>query len=378
MKACKENFSKPCFHGIITKTYIKQVKSFKIGDLLIKNPIVQGGMGVGISMSSLAAAVANQGGIGTIATVGLGLVHGTPDKNFKQNNIQGLQTEIRKARQNSDGIIAVNIMCVLTNFSDLVETSLEEGIDIIFSGAGLPLDLPKYLKEGQKTKLVPIVSSARAAEIIFRKWQQNFNYLPDAVVVEGPKAGGHLGFAEKDLENESNSLETLSKEILDVINKYDSSIPLIAGGGIYTGADIYDIFQMGVTAVQMGTRFIATDECDADIKFKQALVDADSDTIHVIKSPVGLPGRSIINNFLHEAEEGKRKPEICKYNCIRSCNPKTTSFCIADALHEAFKGNLKDGFAFSGINGNRVNKIVSVKDLFDELICEYDEAEKNN
>lgn len=357
------------------------MKSFHIGDLKVSVPIIQGGMGVGISMSGLASAVANEGGIGTIATVGLGLIHGTTS-NFKQNNINGLRIEIKKAREKSNGIIAVNIMSVLTNFSDLVEVSIEEGIDIIFSGAGLPLDLPKYLTPGSKTKLVPIVSSGRAAAIICKKWKQNYDYLPDAIVVEGPMAGGHLGFGANELEKESNTLENLVAEILKVIadvkQEYNVEIPLIAGGGIFTGEDIYKFIKLGVSGVQMGTRFIATDECDADIKFKESLVAATEGDIVVIKSPVGLPGRSIQNQFLIESFEGLRRPKSCRYNCIKSCDPKTTSFCIADALHEAFKGNLKDGFAFTGVNGYRVNEITSVKTLIQTLEQEYDIAAQND
>jgi nitronate monooxygenase len=218
------------------------MKSLIIGDLTIPIPIIQGGMGVGISLSGLASAVANMGGIGIISTVGIGLIRNDKATHYRRNNIEAIREEIRKARAMTVGVLGVNIMSVITNFSDMVKTSIEEGIDIIFSGAGLPLDLPKYLKDGIKTKLVPIVSSARAASILCKKWLQNYNYLPDAFVVEGPKAGGHLGFKPDELQDNTRDLESLVTEVLSVTSeikeKYNKDIPVIAAGGIYSGSDV--------------------------------------------------------------------------------------------------------------------------------------------
>lgn len=357
------------------------MKSFNIGDLNIPVPIIQGGMGVGISLSGLASAVANMGGIGVISTVGLGLIQSTPNTGYKKNNIDAVRNEIRKARELTLGTLGVNIMAVLTNFSDLVQTAIEEGIDIIFSGAGLPLDLPKYLGEGIKTKLVPIVSSARSANIICKKWKQNFDYLPDAFVVEGPKAGGHLGFKPEGIENENNKLEKLVSDVLeltkDIKEKYNIDIPVIAAGGIFTGNDMFQIMKQGASAVQLGTRFVATEECDASIEFKNAYVQAKEEDIKIIKSPVGMPGRSIYNQFLQEVDEGKRRPIVCNYHCIKSCNPKTTPYCIADALVAAYKGNFKDGFAFSGVNAVKVHDISTVSKVFTELKNEYQQAKQD-
>ena len=351
------------------------MKSFRIGDLTIPVPIIQGGMGIGISLSGLASAVANMGGVGVISTVGIGFIDGKTGTNFKVRHIDAIRREIRKARELTAGILGVNIMSVITNFSDMVRTSIEEGIDIIFSGAGLPLDLPKYLSEGIKTKLVPIVSSGRAASILIQKWKQNYNYIPDAFVVEGPKAGGHLGFKEDALENESNSLENLVSDVLEVTDeakgKYDKEIPVIAAGGIHTGTDMLRFIDRGAAAVQLGTRFVATDECDASPEFKKAFITAREEDIQIIKSPVGMPGRTIYNNFLRETSEGKRKPASCKYNCIRSCNPKTTPYCIADALLSAYHGNLENGFAFTGSNAGRIYQITTVREVFSELEKEY-------
>ncbi len=355
------------------------MKSFKIGNLTIPVPVIQGGMGVGISMSGLASAVANMGGIGVIATVGISLTKNKKITNYKSNSIQDLREEIHKAQEKTNGILGVNIMSVLTNFSDMVRTSIEEGVDIIFSGAGLPLDLPKYLSKDSKTKLVPIVSSGRAASILCTKWKHNFNYLPDALVVEGPKAGGHLGFKLKDLSSSNFSLEKLLAEVLEVTNKikekYKKSIPVIAAGGIFSGKDVFDILKKGASAVQMGTRFIASKECDASDGFKNAFLNVQEKDIQIIKSPVGMPGRALLNKFLLESEQGKRRPTGCKYNCIKSCNPKTTSFCIADALQAAFKGELDNGFVFTGANAAKIDKISTVDHIFNDLHMEYLQAE---
>jgi len=335
-------------------------------------------MGIGISLSRLASAVANMGGVGVISTVGIGFLDNLPGTNYKRKHIDAIRKEIRKARQMTAGVLGVNIMAVITNFADMVRTSIEEGIDIIFSGAGLPLDLPKYLSEGIKTKLVPIVSSSRAASIIINKWNQNFNYLPDALVVEGPKAGGHLGFKEDAIQDESNTLENLVSDVLEVTRevreKHHKDIPVIAAGGIHTGTDMFRIMKQGATAVQLGTRFAVTEECDASDEFKNAFIDARDEDIQIIKSPVGMPGRTIFNRFLQESSEGKRRPAFCKYNCIKSCDPKTTSYCIADALLSAYHGNLADGFVFTGSNAGRIHKITTVKEIFSELENEYAEA----
>lgn len=352
------------------------MKGLKIGDLNIKVPIIQGGMGIGISMSRLASAVANMGGVGIISSVGIGLTDQIKSVRYKRRNIEVLRNEIRKAKGLSKGVIGVNIMSVLTDFSDMVKTSIEEGIDIIFSGAGLPLDLPKYLSNGSKTKLVPIVSSGRAANILCTKWKQNYNYLPDALVVEGPKAGGHLGFKATALQEIGNTLENLIAEVVkvtkDIKERYSIDIPVIAAGGIFTGGDMFNIMNKGAAGVQLGTRFVATWECDASDEFKNAFIKAKEEDIRIIKSPVGMPGRTIFNKFLDEANLGKRRPEICKHNCIRSCDPKTTSYCISDALFEAYKGNLDDGFVFSGANAGRVDKITSVGEIINELTEEYE------
>jgi nitronate monooxygenase len=354
------------------------LKSLTIGDFTAKLPIIQGGMGIGISLSRLASAVANEGGIGVIATADIGMDEPDFSRNFLEANIRALRKEIRKARELTKGILGVNIMVALTNFADLVKTAIEEGIDIIFSGAGLPLNLPEFLHGSKKTKLAPIVSSARAAGIIAKKWSEKFAYIPDAVVVEGPKAGGHLGFKEEMIFDPAYALEKLVPEVIQALKpyqeRYNKDIPVIAAGGIYTGADIHKFFQLGASGVQMATRFVTTYECDASEKFKQTYIDSKQEDMVIIKSPVGMPGRAIRNTFLDEVSHGKRKPFKCPYHCLKTCDYNNTPYCISFALINAQRGNLSRGFAFAGENAYRAEKITSVKELIETLKKEYEDA----
>lgn len=360
---------------------MKNIKDLIIGDLIASIPIIQGGMGVRISLAGLAAAVANEGGIGIIATAGIGILEKDRDTNWLESNLRALRNEINKARELTKGIIGVNIMRALSNYADLVKAAIEEKIDIIFSGAGLPLDLPSFLKGSKKTKLVPIVSSGRAAGIIAKAWTEKYDYPPDAVVVEGPLAGGHLGFKEENIENSDYALEKLIPEVIQALKpfeiKYNKSIPVIAAGGIYTGEDINKFFELGASGVQMGTRFVATKECDASEKFKQMYVDSKKEDVMIIKSPVGMPGRALRNKFLNDVEEGTKHPFKCPYHCIITCDYKTTPYCIAYALLHASTGNLDHGFAFAGENVYRTFEITSVKELIDSLMEEYDTAKLN-
>jgi NAD(P)H-dependent flavin oxidoreductase YrpB (nitropropane dioxygenase family) len=352
-----------------------KMKELNIGGLVIPVPIIQGGMGVGISLSGLASAVANEGGVGIISAAGLGMLYKDPSQDYLANCITGLRQEIRKSREKSNGIIGVNIMVALSNYEDLVRTSIEEGVDIIISGAGLPLDLPKYLTPGSKTRLIPIVSSARAAVLICNKWLTNFNYLPDAVIVEGPKAGGHLGFKPDQIFDENFTLEKIIPEVVAVVDPIGmlngKEIPVIAAGGIYTGADIVKILKLGASGVQMGTRFVTTDECDASNEFKQAYLDAKKEDVIIIKSPVGMPGRAIKSPFLEEVLAGKRQPKTCPVNCIRTCDISTAPYCIIASLTSALRGNFRRGYAFAGSNVWRTNKIIPVKELMNTIIQEY-------
>jgi len=345
----------------------KIIPTLKIGDLEINPPIIQGGMGVRVSRSGLASAVANEGCAGIIASVGLGAYEDFSASKFVQVNNDALRAEIRKARLLSKGIIGVNVMVVLSNYEEMVKVCVEEKVDMIICGSGLPLDLPKQTA-GSNIKLIPIVSSARAFNIIYRKWKQNYNRVPDAVVLEGPMAGGHLGFSYDDLINgKTRTLEELVKELVDYVDALEETIPVIAAGGIFDGSDIAKFLKLGASGVQMATRFVCTTECDVDDNFKQAYITATKDDLAIIKSPVGLPGRVIRNEFTERAMKGETIPFKCPHHCLRTCNPRTAPYCIARVLADASKGRLLNSFVFAGSNAYRCTEIVSVKTLIDQL-----------
>lgn len=349
-----------------------------IGGLSVPVPIIQGGMGVGVSLSSLASAVAMEGGVGVISCAGLGLIYHKFAQNYKEASIIGLKEELRKAREKTKGIIGVNIMTVLTNFADMVKTSIAEKADVIFSGAGMPLDLPSYLQSDSTTKLVPIVSSARGASIICEKWKRNYDYLPDAIVVEGPKAGGHLGYKEEQVNLEEFSLERTIPEVVSAVKVYEEMynvrIPIIAAGGIYNGYDINEMIKLGASGVQMGSRFVTTEECDANIEFKNTYLNSSEGDIGIIKSPVGMPGRAIIGSFIQEVVLGKTQPKKCPFHCIKTCNIEKSPYCIMMALYNAYNGNMKRGYAFAGANAFKAKTITTVKNTIQSLIREYDEV----
>ena len=357
----------------------KKIPKLRISDLEADIPIIQGGMGVGISLSSLASSVANAGGIGVIATAGIGQFEPDLNTNFKEANKRALQKEIRKARAKTGGIIGVNIMVALSDYDDLVQCSVDEGANMLFLGAGLPVKLPNTLpldRLGElATKFVPIVSSGRAAKIIFKSWAKRYSHVPDAVVVEGPLAGGHLGFKKEQIDDPDYSLEKILPEVISAVKPYreqfNKSIPVIAAGGIYTGADIHKFMQLGAQGVQMGTRFVATYECDASLEYKEAYLKCKKEDIVIIDSPVGLPGRAIGNKFLERISSGVKETFKCPWKCLKSCDFKNVPYCIGLALTNAKKGDIENGFAFAGANAYRVDKIISVKELIGTLTEEY-------
>lgn len=359
----------------------EKMPGLEIGDLKVDLPIIQGGMGVGISLSGLASAVANQGGVGVIASVGISMIRSDGQTSFRKGNIEGLVYEIRRAKSLTDGVIGVNIMVALTDFENLLLTSVDEGADLVLLGAGLPLKVPQLLtpermREG-KTKTVPIVSSARAADLIFKSWAKH-NCSPDAIVVEGPMAGGHLGFKKMQIDDPDYKLENLIPDVVRAVEpweqRFGKSIPVIAAGGVYSGADILKYLQLGARGVQMATRFVPTFECDANLAFKQAFINAKKQDVTIIQSPVGLPGRAVRNSFLTQVEAGEKKPFKCPYKCLRTCDYKTAPYCIAQALAAAQQGRLEDGFVFAGANAWRTTEITSVEKIFDALAEEYAQA----
>ena len=361
---------------------LRQIPKLQIGDLESIIPIVQGGMGVGISLSGLASAVANEGGIGVISAAGIGMLEPDFNRNFEEANKRALRREIKKAREMTAGIIGVNIMIALSDYYDLLQVALDEGADVVFLSAGLPLKIPKTLlpniSRKAAVKVIPIVSSARATKLIFQYWERNYNHVPDAVVVEGPLAGGHLGFKREQINNPDYTLEKILPEVISVLKPYDESfnkiIPVIAAGGVYTGADIYKFIQSGAQGVQMATRFVATHECDASAAFKEAYVKCKKEDLTIIDSPVGLPGRAIKNRFLEKISAGIKIPIKCPWKCLKTCDFKTSPYCICAALTNAKKGMLEKGFAFAGANTYRINTITSVKELIKALLIEYKRA----
>ncbi len=357
---------------------VRNMKELIIGNLKAKLPIIQGGMGIGISLSGLASAVANQGGIGVISAAGVGMFEPDFSTNFLEANIRALKNEIRKAREKTKGILGVNVMVALSNFADMVETAIKEKIDVIFAGAGLPLSLPKFLDKSSVTKLVPIVSSGRAAGLIIKRWWEKYRYVPDALVVEGPVAGGHLGFKPDQIDNPEYALEKIVADVINEVKPYEEQferpIPVVAAGGIYTGSDIYGIMKKGAAGVQMATRFVTTDECDASDEFKNAYIEAKKEDICIINSPVGMPGRAILNKFIRDVKAGGKKPYTCPYHCIITCQYKDSPYCIALALMNAKRGYVNNGVVFAGGNAYRAKEIIPVKRLIESLEKEYAEA----
>ena len=359
---------------------INELKPLVMGDLEIKVPIILGGMGVRVSVAPLAAAVANCGGGGTIASVGL-----PPDTKENRADVpkscrEHLQKEIRLARELSDKVIGVNIMVALSNYEDMVRTTVKEKADYIISGAGLPLSLPEFA-EGSPIKLIPIVASARGAKLLLKTWKRRYNRFPDAFVVEGPMSGGHIaGFDLEKLRSLNKNMEMGSilenavKDVLDMVGEYEKeygvSIPVIPAGGIYDGKDVARFLKMGAKGVQIGTRFVATVECSVAEEFKQSYLDANEDDIVFIQSPVGMPAKAIRTKFLDEILRGERKEFTCNYQCLRTCDPNTVQYCIAKGLIDAVEGDIDNAVVFAGTNVARIKKIVSVKELMDEIVSE--------
>jgi nitronate monooxygenase len=349
------------------------IPKLQIGTITAEVPIVQGGMGVKVSLSSLAAAVANEGGIGTIASVGIGDIR-TTREDYDGVSSEAIAEEIRKAQSATRGPIAVNVMSVLSNAETLIRTCVREGIKMIVVGAGLPLKLPAMV-EDTRVNLVPIVSSGRAATLILRTWEKRYGRTAQAVILEGPLAGGHLGFSENELAHaEDFSLERLLPELLEALKPFEDAfgvkIPVIAAGGIYTGHDIARMLSLGASGVQMATRFVCTRECGVSDAFKQAYLDASEDDIVIIKSPVGIPGRAVRNRFLERLDRGEPIPINCPYKCLSTCKIYDSRYCIAHALLNAYDGDMENGLVFAGQNVSRVHEILTVKELMSRLLDE--------
>lgn len=347
------------------------LKPLQIGNLSIKYPIIQGGMGVGISRGNLAGAVSLNGGLGIISTAQIGYDEPDFNSNPMTANLNAIHRHIALAKSISNNKpVGVNIMVALRDYAAQVKASIKTGADVIISGAGLPLRLPEYVGDSD-CKIAPIVSSSRAAKVILHSWKKNYSRTADFIVIEGPLAGGHLGFKREELD--TITPEKYDIEIGDIINvvkeyelEFHIHIPVIIAGGIYTHEDICHALSLGADGVQIASRFVATDECDADIRYKQAYIDCHTEDIGILKSPVGLPGRAIINKFYTKTLT-ERIPVTKCYGCLSKCNPADTPYCITQALTAAVMGDVENGLIFVGANADRIDKIVSVKELMEEL-----------
>ena len=359
-----------------------RIRPLKIGDLTAKLPIIQGGMGVGISLSSLAGAVAKEGGIGIISTAQIGFREPDFAEDSQAANLRAIGKEFKKAREISpDGVIGFNIMVATRNYAEYVKAAVKAGADLIISGAGLPINLPEYVK-GSATKIAPIVSSVKSAMVICKMWDRKYKTAPDLVVVEGPLAGGHLGFARETLTelgaDTGHIGETFKKDeydgeirgIIDLVReyaeKYEKEIPIVTAGGIYDHKDVMHHLELGADGVQVATRFVTTEECDAPMAYKQAYLDSKEEDIVIVKSPVGMPGRAIRNHFLKEAEKGKIPIAHC-YRCLEKCDQAKIPYCITKALVNAVTGDEENALIFCGSNAWRADKIEKVHDVIEEL-----------
>ena len=349
------------------------MEGLKIGNKRSKYPIIQGGMGVGVSLHKLAGNVSKEGGIGVISMADVGYQEEDFNKNPMKANLRAIGKEIKKAREiaGEDKILGANIMVALQNYAEIVKECVKRKIDLIISGEGIPKDLPEYVK-GTNTKIAPIVSSLRCCQLIVKHWIKKYDYVPDMIVIEGTEAGGHLGFKKEELQEENKpKLEDITKEVVDYIKgvekEHNKEIPVIAAGGIWDKNDINKFLDLGADGVQMATRFVTTYECDASEEFKKAYINAKKEDIKIINSPVGMPGRAICNKFIKNTEKEKSKIQKC-YKCIKTCDVLNTPYCITKALINSVKGNIEDGLIFCGSNVYKAKEIVSVHNLMQELV----------
>lgn len=347
------------------------LKPLIIGNLKAEIPVIQGGMGVGISLSQLAGAVAAEGGIGIISTAQIGYQSPGFDENPIETNLRAIAEEIKKAREIAGkGIIGVNIMVATRCYEEYVKAAVAAGADLIICGAGLPMKLPELAGQAG-TKIAPIVSGLKSAEVIFKYWLKKYDRLPDLVVIEGPKAGGHLGFSLEQLNSITD--EEYDEEIVRIITRVEeyaqqkgTKIPVVVAGGVYTREDAEHYIGLGASGVQMATRFVTTYECDASKAYKEAYLNASKEDIVLVKSPVGMPGRAILNPFMERAKEGPIAHGRC-HMCISTCKPAETPYCITEALVNAAKGDVDNALLFCGSNAYRAEKIEHVKDIMNEF-----------
>lgn len=349
----------------------------KIGNKELQVPIIQGGMGVGVSLGNLAGHVAKCGGLGVISSVNAGYREPRFGADPKGANFFALKKEIKKAKSiaNGNGLIGVNIMTAVSNYEETCRLAAEAGADVIISGAGLPLKLPEYL-EGTDTMFAPIVSSGKAAALLCRNYSKKYHRLPDFFVLEGHMAGGHLGFSYEELtENTAKTNEVLLAEVLEAVKPYEKEagrpIPVFAAGGVFDGKDMARFMKLGAAGVQIGTRLIATEECDAHENFKKMMVEAKAEDVRIIASPVGMPARALYTSLIKRLEQGEKFRAVRCNNCLTACKKgDNIPYCISRALIEAVQGNTEDGLFFCGENVHRIDKIMTVEMLMTEIISD--------
>ena len=347
------------------------LKSLKIGDKVAKLPIIQGGMGVGVSLSHLAGAVAAEGGIGIISTAQIGFDEEGFEENQKLCNLKAIEKHVKQAKtQAKEGLVGVNVMVALKDYAQHVRAAVKAGVDVVISGAGLPVNLPE-LVEGSDTKIAPIVSSEKAANVILRMWDRKYHKTADFVVIEGPKAGGHLGFSREELShveklNYDSEIKNIIRTVKEYGKKFGQKIPVIVAGGIFSREDVSHAMELGADGVQVASRFVATEECDASTAYKQAYVNAGEGDVELIASPVGMPGRALKNQFLKEVKEHHLAVDKC-YGCLAKCNPGEIPYCITDALIKAVKGDVDHGLVFCGANVGKIHEISTVHNVMEEL-----------
>lgn len=345
-----------------------QLPELKIGRLRSRFPVIQAGMGVRVGIGQLAGAVINAGGMGVVASVGLGNYGEEHGRSYAEESSYRLALEIREARQitGGKGPLGVNVMVALTNYEKLIKVAVDEGVDFIISGAGLPLKLPSYVSKD--TMIIPVISSGKGASIITRTWLKKYNRRPDAIIIEGPLCGGHLGFTYEQLAHpEARPISAILKEVQEALGEEHSDIPLIAAEGVNTREDIENYIAMGFSGVQVGTRFICVTESGMDPKGQQLYIDATNDDVVIIKSPVGLPVRVLKTPLVERVLNGSQEVFTCPYKCLVTCDFKTVPFCIAHALIVACKGNIEDGLFMTGSNVDAIKSVISVKDFFKSL-----------
>ena len=354
---------------------VSPLPPLQIGEYTIPVPIIQGGMGVRVSAHKLATAVANEGGAGIIATVALSLAskYYKKGKDYYRANIKALVDELTLAREKSPtGIIGTNCMVAIRDFESMVRTSVENGAQVVISGAGLPLRLPEFAAFNPRTALVPIISSLRAASLLTKRWRKLYKRLPDAILFEDPnKAGGHLGVSRAQLFSEEYATKTVVPQLAEWSRtEYGDEIPIVTAGGIWDRADIDWAFALGAKGVQMASRFLCTHECDAHQTFKQAFIDATAADVVIVDSPAGLPGRALNTPFTRALFEGGEVVSKCLATCLDkcSCRQEKDAFCIAEALHRAQQGDLQNGLVFTGSNAVRHTQMTSVREVFTELL----------